>query len=102
MEQTPAPSLFPDESAAAPLAADEVEAQVLDALPAPDGTAGAFAELKRRALVRFESAIIARELARARGNVSQTARSLGLHRQSLQHKLRELGMDAESFRDRDE
>jgi DNA-binding NtrC family response regulator len=59
-----------------------------------------FAEAKRRAMVRFETALITRELVRSRGNVSQTARALGLHRQSLQHKLRELGIDAEQFRDR--
>jgi ActR/RegA family two-component response regulator len=32
------------------------------------------------------------------GNISQTARRLGLHRQSLQQKLHELGIAAESFR----
>lgn len=49
-------------------------------------------------MLRFESEYISRELARSRGNISQAARALGVHRQSLQHKLRELGIDAERFR----
>jgi ActR/RegA family two-component response regulator len=50
-------------------------------------------------MVRFETELITRELVRARGNVSRTARALGLHRQSLQHKLKELSLDAARFRE---
>ncbi|MHC4391030.1 MAG: sigma-54-dependent transcriptional regulator [Planctomycetota bacterium] len=58
-----------------------------------------FAEAKRLAVERFERALLTRELVRHRGNVSRSARGLGLHRQSLQNKLRELGIDAASFRE---
>jgi transcriptional regulator with GAF, ATPase, and Fis domain len=34
------------------------------------------------------------------GNVSRAARSLGLHRQNVQQKLRKLGIDATSYRKR--
>ena len=40
----------------------------------------------------FERRYIARCLAEANGNVTRAATALGMHRQSLQHKLRELGL----------
>lgn len=40
----------------------------------------------------FERRYIARCLEEARGNVTRAAEVLGMHRQSLQHKLRELGL----------
>ena len=40
----------------------------------------------------FERAYIARCLESTDGNVTRAARLLGMHRQSLQHKLRELGL----------
>jgi DNA-binding NtrC family response regulator len=46
----------------------------------------------RDAKRKFEVAWITRQLASHRWNVSRTAATIGLHRQSLQEKLRELGI----------
>jgi len=48
-----------------------------------------FREAKRR----FEVAYLRRKLEEHRWNVSKTAAEVGLHRQSLQEKLRELGIE---------
>ncbi|HEY1483173.1 MAG TPA: sigma-54 dependent transcriptional regulator [Candidatus Acidoferrum sp.] len=47
-----------------------------------------FREAKRK----FEIAYLLRQLAAHRWNISRTAATIGLHRQSLQEKLRELGI----------
>ncbi len=47
-----------------------------------------FREAKRK----FEIAYLLRQLAAHRWNISRTAAAIGLHRQSLQEKLRELGI----------
>jgi DNA-binding NtrC family response regulator len=47
-----------------------------------------FREAKRK----FEVAYLRRQLAAHRWNISRTAASIGLHRQSLQERLRELGL----------
>jgi len=47
-----------------------------------------FREAKRK----FEVAYLMKQLAEHRWNVSRTAATIGLHRQSLQEKLRELGI----------
>jgi len=47
-----------------------------------------FREAKRK----FEVAYLTKQLAEHRWNVSRTAATIGLHRQSLQEKLRELGI----------
>jgi DNA-binding NtrC family response regulator len=62
----------------APLAAD------LSSLP--------FAEAKRRAVERFERAYLGEALRQNGGNVSRTAEAVGMVRQSLQQKMRELGL----------
>jgi two-component system, NtrC family, response regulator HydG len=54
-----------------------------DSLVEPD-----FRDAKRK----FEVAYITRQLERHKWNVSRTAATIGLHRQSLQEKLRELGI----------
>jgi DNA-binding NtrC family response regulator len=46
----------------------------------------------RDAKRKFEMAYIMRQLERHKWNVSRTAATIGLHRQSLQEKLRELGI----------
>jgi two-component system response regulator HydG len=53
---------------------------------------------KRKMVDRLERAMITEALREHGGNISQAARRLGLHRQSLQQKLHELGIAAESFR----
>ena len=54
---------------------------------------------KRKLVDRLERAMITEALREHGGNISQAARRLGLHRQSLQQKLHELGIAAESFRE---
>ncbi|MBI4408064.1 MAG: hypothetical protein HY561_00055 [Gemmatimonadetes bacterium] len=52
-------------------------------------------EARRRALEAFERSFLAAALERHGGNVSRTARALGLHRQSLQKMLRRRGLAGE-------
>ncbi|CAA9348586.1 MAG: Two-component system response regulator protein [uncultured Gemmatimonadetes bacterium] len=54
-----------------------------------------FADARERAVEAWERAFLAAALERHGGNVSQTARALELHRQSLQKKLRQLGLSRE-------
>ena len=73
---------------------------------APDGGGGGIAwdpqddlaTAKKKAVDRLERAMVTEALREHAGNISQAARRLGLHRQSLQQKLHELGISAESFR----
>jgi DNA-binding NtrC family response regulator len=51
-----------------------------------------FHDARTRALEAFDRSFLAAALERHGGNVSATARALGLHRQSLQKLLRRLGM----------
>ena len=53
-----------------------------------------FAEAKRRTIETFERAFLREALRRHNGNVSRTAESIGMVRQSLQQKMRELGLSA--------
>ena len=46
----------------------------------------------REAKHKFEVAYLTKQLVSHRWNVSRTAATIGLHRQSLQEKLRELGI----------
>src|ERR1700722_18273184 len=58
-----------------------------------DGHANGLGEKDfREAKRKFEVAYLTRQLADHRWNVSRTAATIGLHRQSLQEKLRELGI----------
>ncbi len=57
-----------------------------------------FAEAKKQMVQEFETELITSKLAENRGNVSRTAAALKLLRQSLQQKLRELGINADEFR----
>ncbi len=51
-----------------------------------------FTEARSRALESFERAFLSAALERHGGNISATARTLGMHRQSLQKTLRRLGI----------
>ncbi len=53
-----------------------------------------FSTAKKRLVERVEREILRAALREHGGNVSSAARELGLHRQSLQQKLRRLGIDA--------
>jgi DNA-binding NtrC family response regulator len=57
-----------------------------------------FAEAKRQAVDRFERGYLVEMLTRHAGNVSQTAEAVGMVRQSLQQKLRELGIRPEDHK----
>jgi DNA-binding NtrC family response regulator len=54
-----------------------------------------FAEAKRRAVDAFERSYLLAALERHGGNVSRTAEAIGMVRQSLQQKIRELGLRAD-------
>jgi DNA-binding NtrC family response regulator len=66
----------------------------LDAAPSPppDDPSVTFSEAKRRAVDEFERAYLLRALRAHDGNVSRTAEAIGMVRQSLQQKMRELGL----------
>jgi arginine utilization regulatory protein len=51
-----------------------------------------FAEAKRQATEAFERRYLGLALARQGGNVKRAAESVGMVRQSLQQKMRELGL----------
>ncbi|HVT57036.1 MAG TPA: sigma-54 dependent transcriptional regulator [Thermoanaerobaculia bacterium] len=57
-----------------------------------------FQTAKAEVVDRFERAYLAAALREHAGNLSRTAASLGIHRQSLQQKLRKLGLQANLFR----
>ena len=65
------------------------------ACPEPGVT---FAEAKKEAVVSFERTYIARALESHGGNISRTAEAIGMVRQSLQQKIRELGLNPEDYR----
>jgi DNA-binding NtrC family response regulator len=62
-----------------------------------------FAEAKREAVVEFERTYLLAALRANAGNVSRTAAAIGMVRQSLQQKIRELDLrtelDRESLRE---
>ena len=59
-----------------------------------------FAEAKRQTVEDFERRYLSRALQAHQGNVSRTANAIGMVRQSLQQKIRELGLRADEFRRR--
>jgi DNA-binding NtrC family response regulator len=56
-----------------------------------------FSEAKRRTVERFERGFLLRALRAHDGNISRTAESIGMVRQSLQQKIRELGLRSEDW-----
>ena len=52
---------------------------------------------KTAAIESFERAFLTSALERTGGNISRTAREIGMHRQNLQKKLRQLGVDPKDF-----
>ena len=60
--------------------------------PASGGPAASFSEAKRHAVERFERDYLLAALRANGGNVSRTAAAIGMVRQSLQQKIRELGL----------
>jgi DNA-binding NtrC family response regulator len=60
-----------------------------------------FADAKRSAVERFERGYLLGALRRSGGNISRAAESLGMVRQSLQQKIRELGLRDEDWTSED-
>jgi len=96
------------EQAAVLSSGPEIDAEDLaldDRVPAPGEPAEApglaFGEAKRRAVERFERAFLLRALRANGGNISRAAESIGMVRQSLQQKIRELGLRDEDWGDAD-
>jgi len=58
-----------------------------------------FKSAKKRFVQAFEKEFIERKLTEYGGNITRTAESLDMHRQSLQHKLKELSIQAKEFSD---
>jgi len=59
-----------------------------------------FADAKRETVESFEREYLSEALRENEGNVSRTAGAIGMVRQSLQQKIRELGLKADEFRRR--
>ena len=78
------------------IAVGDLPAEVVSGEPLVQKSGGEDAGMSERdfreAKRRFEVAWITKELVSHRWNVSRTAVTIGLHRQSLQEKLRELGI----------
>ena len=55
----------------------------------------AFREAKDRAVADFERAFLVQALRRNGGNITKAAEEIGMYRQNLQQKMRELGITAE-------
>ncbi|MGH7289012.1 MAG: helix-turn-helix domain-containing protein, partial [Myxococcota bacterium] len=91
-------------NAAVLAAGDEIDAADLRLAGAPvsaaTSTNGAlpFAEAKRSAVEGFERDFLLRALRANGGNVSRTAEAIGMVRQSLQQKIRELGLRDEDWK----
>jgi DNA-binding NtrC family response regulator len=60
-----------------------------------------FGDAKKRAVETFERGFLLKALRRSGGNISRAAESIGMVRQSLQQKIRELGLRSEDWGDGD-
>jgi DNA-binding NtrC family response regulator len=93
------------EQAAVLASAEEIEVDDLNLGGAPAAGAATSADLvglpfsdaKRRAVERFEREFLLRALRQSNGNISRAAESVGMVRQSLQQKIRELGLRSEDW-----
>ena len=66
-----------------------------------DAVGLSFGEAKRRAVDRFERGYLLEALRKSGGNISRAAEAVGMVRQSLQQKIRELGLRDEDWSDVD-
>jgi len=66
-------------------------------LSVDDDSGLAFGAAKKRAVEKFEKAFLLRALRENEGNISRAAESVGMVRQSLQQKIRELGLRSEDW-----
>jgi len=60
-----------------------------------------FSDAKKRAIEKFERGFLLNALRQSGGNISRAAESIGMVRQSLQQKIRELGLRSEDWGDGD-
>ena len=60
-----------------------------------------FSEAKKRTVESFERAFLLGALRQHGGNISRTAEAIGMVRQSLQQKIRELGLRDEDWQKTD-
>jgi DNA-binding NtrC family response regulator len=79
---------------------DGAPANAAPAEPVTGSTGLPFAEAKRRAVERFERAFLLDALRACGGNISRAAEQVGMVRQSLQQKIRELGLRSEDWEKR--
>ena len=63
----------------------------------PEQSDLAFSDAKKHAVEKFERAFLLRALRANGGNISRAAESVGMVRQSLQQKIRELGLRSEDW-----
>ena len=78
----------------------ETTSHVSPSLPVEGQSCLSFQEAKRQAVRSFETDFLSLALKENRGNITKTASQLGMKRQSLQQKLKELEIDAMAFRHR--
>jgi len=78
----------------------QLEAPGEAVLTATPGIELSFADAKRQTVETFERHYLREALRENEGNVSRTAGAIGMVRQSLQQKIRELGLKADEFRRR--
>jgi DNA-binding NtrC family response regulator len=67
---------------------------------APGDGSTSFKEAKQRIVEQFERQFIEEALSRHAGNISKAAEDIGMYRQQLQDKLKDLGIDATAFKAR--
>lgn len=76
------------------------EARVSGEIGIPEGVFGLpFSQARKAMLQDFERRFLERHLKAHQGNISRTAQALDMHRQSLQQKIKELGIRAHRFKD---
>ena len=63
--------------------------------PSPAAPPASFREAKERVVETFERDYLLDALRRHGGNITKAAEDIGMHRQNLQQKMRELGISAE-------
>jgi two-component system response regulator AtoC/two-component system nitrogen regulation response regulator NtrX len=68
---------------------------MLAAVPAGGPPTSSFRDAKERAVQAFERDFLVQALRRHGGNISKAAEEIGMYRQNLQQKMRELGITAE-------
>ncbi len=79
------PDILPEHLGLEPAGADAPQAVAFD----PDLP---YAQAREQAVEQFERRYLARKLREHDGNISATARALGIYRQTLQNKMKRLGL----------